>query len=85
MGPMLETSRPFLDVAMGAASRMCTSAGRTNPSVFPEPVSAMAMASRPSSSTGQHCDWMPVGALNPSVHLSSCLLNPACANDLTGA
>jgi hypothetical protein len=33
------------------------SAGIRNANVFPEPVAAIPMASRPVSRIGQHCDW----------------------------
>lgn len=45
--------------------------GKANAAVFPLPVSANPMISRPSRARGMDCSWMGVGALYPSFSHAS--------------
>lgn len=49
--------------------------GRRNAAVFPEPVSARPMRSRPVSATGIALRWIGVGAVYPSVPQASTRLS----------
>merc|ERR1740128_1325623 len=63
---------------------MWARAGSVNASVFPEPVSAIPMISRPDARTGQHWACIGVGVSNfPQIFIIS-FLNPTSGKVSTG-
>mmetsp|Transcript_24391 Transcript_24391/g.52801 ORF Transcript_24391/g.52801 Transcript_24391/m.52801 type:complete len:495 (-) Transcript_24391:161-1645(-) len=50
---------------LSSSSRANMTMGRAKVSVFPDPVNAMPMMSRPESSAGMPCTWMGVGRVMP--------------------
>lgn len=64
----------------------CTIAGSTKPSVFPEPVFARPITSKPLSAMGHAWLWMGVGALKPDASHSAVTYSGKAAsrNVLTG-
>mmetsp|Transcript_57034 Transcript_57034/g.180540 ORF Transcript_57034/g.180540 Transcript_57034/m.180540 type:complete len:246 (-) Transcript_57034:158-895(-) len=69
VGERMRHTGPWLPGALptGSWSKMCARAGRPKPRVLPEPVEAMATASRPDITIGQHCDWMGEGCVKVRV------------------
>lgn len=78
MGPSLGSSSGW--------SMMCTSIGHTNAAVFPLPVFAMPIRSRPLSAPGMACDWMGVGCTNSVFRIIFIMFSskPKCAKLVTG-
>mmetsp|Transcript_27462 Transcript_27462/g.67484 ORF Transcript_27462/g.67484 Transcript_27462/m.67484 type:complete len:337 (+) Transcript_27462:558-1568(+) len=85
VGPMIIPMGPS-PCSVGAWSLMCRSIGRTYAKVFPEPVLATPMQSRPDMITGSAWHWIGMGFSKPLRRISSItrLLRPACAQDLMG-
>ena len=85
VGPMIMPIGPS-PLSIGRWSLTCLSMGNTYDSVFPDPVLATPMQSRPDMITGSAWHWMGIGFSNPLRRISSAtrLLKPHCAHVLIG-